>query len=53
MYKMYIKGVDSIIEERLDNSTPIEILEKSRYFVNLFSVQDYRTLFVAMKVFKE
>ena len=53
MYKMYTKGADSIIEERLDNSTPKEILEKSRYFVNLFSAQGYRTLFVAMKVFKE
>ena len=53
MYKMYIKGADSIIEERLDNSTPKEILEKSRYFVNLFSAQGYRTLYIAMKVFKE
>ena len=53
MYKMYTKGADSIIEERLDKSTPKEVLEKSRYFVNLFSAQGYRTLFVAMKVFKE
>ena len=53
MYKMYIKGADSIIEERLDESTPKEILERSRYFVNLFSAQGYRTLYIAMKVFKE
>ena len=53
MYKMYTKGADSIIEERLDKSTPKEVLEKSRYFVNLFSAQGYRTLYVAMKVFKE
>ena len=53
MYKMYIKGADSIIEERLDKSTPKEVLEKSRYFVNLFSAQGYRTLYIAMKVFKE
>jgi phosphoserine phosphatase len=50
---MYTKGADSIIEERLDNSTPKEVLEKSRYYVNLFSAQGYRTLYIAMKVFKE
>ena len=53
LYKLYIKGADSIIEERLDESTPIEVLERSRYFVNLFSAQGYRTLYIAMKVFKE
>ena len=53
LYKMYIKGADSIIEERLDESTPSEVLERSRYFVNLFSAQGYRTLYIAMKVFKE
>ena len=52
-YKMYTKGADSIIEERLDESTPKEVLEKSRYYVNLFSAQGYRTLYLAMKVFKE
>ena len=52
-YKMYTKGADSIIEERLDKSTPKEVLEKSRYYVNLFSSQGYRTLYIAMKVFKE
>ena len=53
LYKLYIKGADSIIEERLDESTPKEVLEKSRYFVNLFSAQGYRTLYIAMKIFKE
>ena len=53
LYKLYIKGADSIIEERLDESTPPEVLEKSRYFVNLFSAQGYRTLYIAMKIFKE
>ena len=53
LYKLYIKGADSIIEERLDESTPKEVLERSRYFVNLFSAQGYRTLYIAMKVFKE
>ena len=50
LYKLYIKGADSIIEERLDNSTPANVLEKSRYFVNLFSAQGYRTLYVAMRI---
>ena len=53
IYKMYTKGADSIIEERLDNSTPKEVLGKSRYYVNLFSAQGYRTLYIAMKIFKE
>ena len=52
-YKMYTKGADSIIEERLDKSTPKEVLECSRYYVNLFSAQGYRTLYIAMKIFKE
>ena len=52
-YKMYTKGADSIIEERLDKSTPKEVLERSRYYVNLFSAQGYRTLYISMKVFKE
>jgi phospholipid-transporting ATPase len=52
-YKMFTKGADSIIEERLDKDTPKEVLDCSRYYVNLFSAQGYRTLYVAMKVFKE
>ena len=52
-YKLYIKGADSIIEKILDDSTPPEVLEKSRYFVNLFSSQGYRTLFVAMRLLTE
>ena len=52
-YKMYTKGADSIIEARLDKETPKEVLDCSRYYVNLFSAQGYRTLYIAMKVFKE
>ena len=52
-YKLYIKGADSIIEELLDESTPPAVLEKSRYFVNLFSSQGYRTLFIAMRLLTE
>ena len=50
LYKLYIKGADSIIEERLDESTPSSVLERARYFVNLFSAKGYRTLFVAMRI---
>ena len=50
LYKLYIKGADSIIEERLDDSTPPNILEKARYFVNLFSSKGYRTLYIAMRI---
>ena len=53
LYKLYIKGADSIIEELLDNSTPPEVLERARYFVNLFSSQGYRTLYIAMRLLTE
>ena len=52
-YKLYMKGADSIIEGLLDESTPPKVLEKSRYFVNLFSAQGYRTLFIAMRLLTE
>ena len=50
LYKLYIKGADSIIEQRLNNSTPIEILNKAKYYVNLFSDKGYRTLYIAMRI---
>ena len=50
LYKLYIKGADSITEERLDDSTPQNVLEKARYLVNLFSSKGYRTLYVAMRI---
>ena len=50
LYKLYIKGADSIIEERLDDSTPSSVLERARYFVNLFSSKGYRTLYIAMRI---
>ena len=53
LYKLYIKGADSIIEERLDESTPSSVLERARYFVNLFSSKGYRTLYVAMRILSE
>ena len=53
LYKLYVKGADSIIEELLDESTPPVVLEKSRYFVNLFSKDGYRTLYIAMRLLTE
>ena len=51
--KMYIKGADSVIEERLHKNSNKEILNQSKHFVDYFSSQGYRTLFVGMKILSE
>ena len=51
--KLYCKGADSIIEERLSNKTPKNILEQCKYYVNKFSSIGYRTLFIAMKILSQ
>jgi len=51
--KVYVKGADSIIEERLSKDTPQTILNQSKYYVNKFSAQGFRTLFLAMKILSE
>ena len=51
--KMYIKGADSVIEERLSKNSNREILDKCKYFVDYFSSQGFRTLFVGMKILSE
>ena len=51
--KMYIKGADSIIEERLHKNSNKEILNQSKHFVDYFSSQGYRTLFVGIKILSE
>ena len=48
--KLYCKGADSIIEERLSNKTPKNILNQCKYYVNKFSALGFRTLFIAMKI---
>ncbi len=49
--KLYMKGADNVIEERLNlESQPKIVLNKAKYYVNLFSGKGYRTLFIAMKV---
>ena len=51
--RMYIKGADYIIEERLHKNSNKDILNKSKYFVDYFSSQGYRTLLVGMKILSE
>ena len=51
--KLYIKGADSIIKERLSPHVKSEILNQCQYFVDKFSSQGFRTLFVGMKVLTE
>ena len=51
--KLYCKGADSIIEERLSNKTPQNILKQSKHYVNKFSALGFRTLFIAMKVLSQ
>ena len=51
--KLYCKGADSIIEERLSNKTPKNVLEQCKYYVNKFSTLGFRTLFIAMKVLSQ
>ena len=53
LIKLYIKGADSIIEERLSKNTRPEILAQCKNYVNKFSAQGFRTLFIAMKVLSQ
>ena len=50
---LYCKGADSIIEQRLSKNTSKQILAQCKYFVDKFSAQGLRTLFIAMKVLSE
>ena len=51
--KLFCKGADSIIEERLSNRTPKNILKQCKYYVNKFSDLGLRTLFIAMRVISQ
>jgi phospholipid-transporting ATPase len=51
--KLYIKGADSIIEERLSKDVNKGILQQCKNYVNKFSAQGFRTLFVGMKILTE
>ena len=53
LIKLYCKGADSIIEQRLSPNSNKDILNKGKYYVNKFSALGYRTLFIAMKILSE
>lgn len=53
-YKLYVKGADSIIKERLDRKQLDEdLMELVDDFLTRASVKGYRTLLMAMKVLDE
>ena len=51
--KLYTKGADNIISERLSENTDKEILNKTQYYVDKYSSLGYRTLFISMKILSE
>ena len=51
--KVFCKGADSIIEQRLSKKTPESILKQCKYYVNKFSAQGFRTLFIGMKILSQ
>ena len=50
---LYCKGADSIIEQRLSTKSNNQILKQCKYYVDKFSAQGLRTLFIAMKVMSD
>ena len=50
---LYCKGADSIIEKRLSPNTNKTILTQCKHYVDKFSSQGLRTLFIAMKILSE
>ena len=51
--KLYCKGADSIIKARTSPNTPQQILKQGEYYVDKFSKQGFRTLFVSMKILSQ
>jgi magnesium-transporting ATPase (P-type) len=53
-YKLFIKGADSTIEERLDpDANDAEMLKHARIFATNASKMGLRTLYIAMKLIDE
>jgi phospholipid-transporting ATPase len=53
-YKLYVKGADSIIKERLDpKQIDHDMMEQVEDFLTSASVKGFRTLLMAMKVLDE
>ena len=53
LIKLYIKGADTIIEQRLNKDTNKDIISKCKDSVDYFSAQGFRTLLVGMKVLSQ
>ena len=51
--KLYCKGADSIIKARVSPDTPQQVLKQGEYYVDKFSKQGYRTLFISMKILSQ
>ena len=47
---LYCKGADSIIEKRLSKNSSSQFLSQSKNYVEKFSAQGLRTLFISMKI---
>lgn len=53
-YKLYVKGADSIIKERLtEDSVNSNMMKRMDDFLEKASVKGFRTLLMAMKVLEE
>jgi magnesium-transporting ATPase (P-type) len=51
-YKLYIKGADNVIFERLDkNNNMPEMIHETQVFLKKASSKGFRTLLVGIKVF--
>lgn len=50
IYKMYIKGADSIVKERLDLTIPQPFLENADKKLTEFSIVGLRTLLMGVKI---
>ena len=51
--KLFCKGADSIIKARASPNTPKQILKQGEYYVDKFSKQGFRTLFISMKILSQ
>jgi len=50
VYKMYVKGADNVIKERLNMNIPQQFLENADKKLSEFSVVGLRTLLIGMKI---
>lgn len=50
LYKLYIKGADNMILDRLSNENSKEFVEETCSFIEKASNQGYRTLLVAVRL---